>query len=209
MCSKNYQDYLYVNEDQVMEAGFEPKNPQYSGGTTYYTSDTCEYALAEVSYYGWVLIDRETYETIKDINISMNSRENGRFYIPFVEKGNNLSLHRNVMNANKKVPVDHISHNPYCCIKENLRLCNRKQNSLNSRRRCRVKNCKSRVEGCLAYRESARALYKGTEKENFVYDIENDFSETLGLLLHYYIIGDITKEEMYQMNLDYWRHRLK
>lgn len=67
----------------------------------------------------------------------------------------------------------------------------------------------SKVDCYLAYRDSARVLYQGTGMEGFVYDIENDFSETFNLLLDHYIFHRITEVEMYQMNLDYWRHRLK
>lgn len=64
------------------------------------------------------------------------------------------------------------------------------------------------VDSYLAYRDTARELYKGTGMEDFVYDIENDFIKTTGLLIHYYILGDITEEEMHKMNLDFWRDRL-
>lgn len=66
----------------------------------------------------------------------------------------------------------------------------------------------SKVDCYLAYRDSAKVLYQGTGMERFVYDIENDFSETFNLLLDHYIFHDITKDEMRQMNLDYWRHKL-
>lgn len=66
----------------------------------------------------------------------------------------------------------------------------------------------SRVDCYLAYRDTARAVYKGTRMEDFVYDIENDFSETIDLLISHYILGDITEEEMHKKNLDFWRDRL-
>lgn len=75
--------------------------------------------------------------------------------------------------------------------------------------RCAVKDItfKSKVDCYLAYRDTARAIYKGTELEDFVYDIENDFSETFNLLLDHYIFHDITEAEIYQMNLEYWRDK--
>ena len=65
----------------------------------------------------------------------------------------------------------------------------------------------SKADCYLAYRDTARAIYKGTELEDFVYDIENDFRETFNLLLDHYIFHDITEAEMYQMNLEYWRDK--
>ena len=54
-----------------------------------------------------------------------------------------------------------------------------------------------------------KALYKGTRMEEFVYDIKNDFTNTIGLLIHCYILQDITEEEMFRMNEDYWRDLVK
>ena len=66
----------------------------------------------------------------------------------------------------------------------------------------------SKVDCYLRYRDYARELYKGTGMEDFVYDIENDFSETIDLLISHYILGDITEEEMHKKNLDFWRDKL-
>lgn len=66
----------------------------------------------------------------------------------------------------------------------------------------------SKADCYLAYRDTAKVLYQGTGMERFVYDIENDFSETFNLLLDHYIFHDITKDEMRQMNLAYWRDTL-
>lgn len=60
------------------------------------------------------------------------------------------------------------------------------------------------VRACQGYTETERILRKGTDMEQFVYDLKNDFSRTLNLLIHYYIFHDITEEEMYEMNLRYW-----
>jgi len=57
--------------------------------------------------------------------------------------------------------------------------------------------------------EKHKALYKGTRMEEFVYDIKNDFTNTIGLLIHCYILQDITEEEMFRMNEDYWRDLVK
>lgn len=209
---RNYEDYLEVTMEDVKRAGFTERYPKHRCGTVYYVSESCEYVLAHVQFYGWILIDKETYEDIQSINISMNSKRKGSFYVPYVEiESVNVMLHRFVKNADKGVQVDHKNHNRHCCIKENLRICNHKQNALNCRRRCLIANgCNSgsEVARYLGYRNTARELYKGTGFEDFVYDIRNDFSETLGLLIHYYILGDITETEMRQMNLDYWRHKL-
>ena len=254
---RNYQDYLYVNEDQVMEAGFEPKNPKIKCGTTYYVSDTCEYVLVVARDGFQVILDKAMYSEIGDSSIYVKYREYHNSEDEPIPCVSDKWLHRVVMDAPKGIQVDHINHNQNCSVKENLRFCNNSQNTLNRQDKCgvyeqfdtegttlygyalkvdaceedritllkdkgfiKMKNRKgkatfrsndvyeSKVDCYLAYRDSARALYKGTEKEDFIYDIENDFSETLGLLIHYYIIGDITKEEMYQMNLDYWRDSL-
>ena len=66
----------------------------------------------------------------------------------------------------------------------------------------------SKADCYLAYRDTAKVLYQGTGMERFVYDIENDFSETFNLLLDHYIFHDITENEMLQMNLAYWRDTL-
>ena len=135
------------------------------------------------------------------------------------------------MGEPKGVQIDHINHNQSCCIKENLRPCNNKQNTINRQDRCGVweygdeeeiyyyaydlvmdgcikKRYDSKVDCFLGYRDTARVLYKGTGFEEFVYDIENDFSETFNLLLDHYIFHDITENEMLQMNLAYWRDTL-
>lgn len=69
-----------------------------------------------------------------------------------------------------------------------------------------------REEQAMVYRDYAKAeriLLKGTDMEQYVYDIENDFSETLNLMIHYYIFHDISEEEMYEMNFLYWEMRLE
>lgn len=209
---KNYQDYLQPCVEDILSAGFKDKYPKHKCGTVYYVNKACDYALAHVESYGWVLIDRETYESIGDITINMNSKKQWQYYVPYVVINNkNIALHRHVMNADEDVLIDHKNHNRYCCIKENLRCCNYSQNALNSRRRkidIGEDAYDSKVDYYLKRRDVARDLYKGTVDEDFVYDIENDFSGTLGLLIHYYILNDITKEEMYELNLEYWRNKL-
>lgn len=232
-CTNNYNDYLKVTVDEVMRAGFTPKYTRRKSGTTYYVSDNCEYVLASIRDNHLVILDKETYESIGGISIHMKFKEYHNDKIPaiprIIKDNKEVPLHRVVTNAQKDVQVDHINHNQSCCIKENLRLCNNRQNTINRQDKCGVweysdeegtyyaydlkangcnkKRHDSIVECYLAYRDTARAIYKEKELEDFVYDIENDFSKTLGLLIHYYILGDITKEEMYQMNLEYWRDK--
>lgn len=52
-----------------------------------------------------------------------------------------------------------------------------------------------------------KKLYEGTRLEEFVYDITNDFRDTMYLLVHHYILHDISYEEMYQMNKEYWQDK--
>ena len=40
-----------------------------------------------------------------------------------------------------------------------------------------------------------------------MYDITNDFRDTMYLLVHHYILHDISYEEMYQMNKEYWQDK--
>ena len=243
-CKQCYKDYLEVSVDDVERAGFTERYPKRKSGATYYVRDTCEYALARTKNGIFVILDKETYESVKDISIYTNNKgRNYKFvegllvyiedneHIPRIRlDGKDKMLHRVVMGEPKGVQIDHINHNQSCCIKENLRPCNNKQNTINRQDRCGVweygdeeeiyyyaydlvmdgcikKRCDSKVDCFLGYRDTARVIYKGTELEKFVYDIENDFSETLGLLIHYYILGDITKKEMYQMNLDFWEDK--
>lgn len=58
------------------------------------------------------------------------------------------------------------------------------------------------------YTKAEKILLKGTDMEQYVYDIQKDFSQTMNLLIHYYILHDITEEEIYEMNLLYWSMRL-
>lgn len=165
------------------------------------------------------------------VYIEDNEHRDDYSHVPRIRlNGKDKMLHRVVMNAQKDVQVDHINHNQCCCIEKNLRCCTNEQNTINRQDRCGVwgysdeegtyyaydleangcnkKRYDSIVDCYLGYRNTARELYKGTGFEDFVYDIRNDFSETLGLLIHYYILGDITDGEMDQMNLDYWRDTL-
>ena len=52
-----------------------------------------------------------------------------------------------------------------------------------------------------------KKLYEGTRLEEFVYDITNDFRDTMYLLVHHYILHDISYKEMRQMNEEYWRSK--
>lgn len=63
----------------------------------------------------------------------------------------------------------------------------------------------SKVDAENSCYEVLQKLYEGTSVKDFIYNIKNDFSRTLNLLIHYYALGDITKEEMYELNLLYWR----
>lgn len=65
------------------------------------------------------------------------------------------------------------------------------------------------VMAYLDYAMAERILLKGTDMAQYIYDIKNDFSETLNLLIHHYVLKDITEEEMYEMNLLYWEIRLE
>ena len=40
-----------------------------------------------------------------------------------------------------------------------------------------------------------------------MYDITNDFRDTMYLLVHHYILHDISYKEMRQMNEEYWRSK--
>ena len=64
--------------------------------------------------------------------------------------------------------------------------------------------CNEVVSACQIYTEAEKILLEGTDMVQFVYDIMNDFSRTLNLLIHHYVLHDITKEEAYKMNLLYW-----
>lgn len=206
-----YQDYLQVSVDKVKEAGFKKRYPKNKYGTTYYVSENCEYVLAYTRDEKPVILDKETYDIIGDKNIHMKYKEyhNPNISpIPRIISGNGKTLHRVVMGEPKGKQVDHINHNQSCCIKENLRPCNSRQNNMNQQKKCGISECDGSVDDYIAYRDSAKEQYKGTDMEEFVYNIENDFSETIGLLIHHYIIQDISKEQMYQMNLDYWRDKL-
>lgn len=66
----------------------------------------------------------------------------------------------------------------------------------------------SKVDCLLSYRDNNRLLHRETRLEQFVYDIENDFSDTLGLIVHCLLLENITEDEMYQMNLANWRDKV-
>lgn len=257
---QNYKDFLNVSVEDVKNAGYEEKYPRRGRGMVYYVCDIREYVLASTSEGYRIILDKETYENIgyKSIYVCYKEYYNDESSpIPYICNGAKcVKLHRDVMNAPKGVQIDHINHNQSCCIKENLRRCNNKQNTMNRQDKCSIygisdtnglsgyrydlavdvyENDKiiligdmgfeevkrtskevifrspvfqSKVDGMLSYRDNKRLLLKGTGMEKFVYDIENDFRETIDLLIRYYILGDITKEEMHQMNLEHWRNKL-
>ena len=68
-CKQCYKDYLEVSVDDVERAGFTERYPKRKSGATYYVRDTCEYALARTKNGIFVVLDKETYESVKDISI--------------------------------------------------------------------------------------------------------------------------------------------
>lgn len=80
------------------------------------------------------IIDDEDFDLVKDYNWFMGNGGRG-YAIANVNKGNNtwttLSMSRLIMNASPGSIVDHINHNTIDNRKSNLRICSRRENSLN------------------------------------------------------------------------------
>ncbi len=86
-----------------------------------------------------VLIDDEDYDKIKHFVWNAKLSGNGKFYIQHVSKGprpiqksKTFYLHRLIMGSPKGFDIDHINGNPLDNRKENLRICTRSQNTMNS-----------------------------------------------------------------------------
>ena len=62
-------------------------------------------------------------------------------------------MHRLIMNARKGMEVDHINHNGLDNRRENLRLCNRKQNARNQRKQS---GCSSDYKGVSWFKASSK-----------------------------------------------------
>jgi len=76
-----------------------------------------------------ILIDDEDYNKIKNYKwgVSYNKK-----YDNFYVRSKFIDIHRLIMNCPSGMIVDHINHNGLDNRKENLRICNNKQNRINS-----------------------------------------------------------------------------
>ena len=105
----------------------------------------------------YALVDDEDYERVVEA-IRHKNGEPGKWYGHFTTFGycyavngdRRNAMHRVVMNAPKGMDVDHINHDTLDNRKENLRICNRSQNSSNRKLRC---DAKSGFKGVYEVRE--------------------------------------------------------
>lgn len=82
-------------------------------------------------FKGVVLMDQETFESIKDYSISVTSHGYARIHSKKHGLVNQY-LHRYIMKNPQGKTIDHINGNRLDNRKENLRICNQRENSRNS-----------------------------------------------------------------------------
>jgi hypothetical protein len=87
-----------------------------------FTIDSPKYGKFEV------LIDNEDWKEVKKHKWSINNPSKRAKY---VRSSKHILLHRYIMNASKDKEVDHINGNPLDNRKQNLRICNKNENSKN------------------------------------------------------------------------------
>lgn len=79
-----------------------------------------------------IIVDKDTYEILNKRKWYIGSDGYAYTHIPDNEcKNRKISMHRFIMNAPKGVMVDHINGNKLDNRKENLRVCNNKENQRN------------------------------------------------------------------------------
>lgn len=77
------------------------------------------------------ILDIEDYERIRDLNLSISSKDCGEYvYINNIGKSP-IALHRFLMNAKNGEIVDHADRNTLNNQRGNLRICSKQQNSFN------------------------------------------------------------------------------
>jgi hypothetical protein len=121
LCKKHYL--------QLMRHGKVMKRTKYDANEIYiYTNH------AEIGLY-----NRDCEEIARAI-ISLNKIAVAKKYKWSLDKNgyvsdstNNVLLHRVLMNASKTDIIDHINGNTLDCRDENLRICNKSQNAMNSK----------------------------------------------------------------------------
>lgn len=245
-------------KDELKLRGFEEQETR--GKCRYYVKDGEKYAVAfpvrlEDEYA--LVVENAMFEKLGYPSIFLDDKTGKGMLVPCIQRGCRYArIHNLIYPVQVKMSVDHINHNRFFCVQNNLRYCTSKENNMNRQDECEVsephgcgrwkytyefsvdindnqkiallksRNFKevkrtekkvtfrsnafydSKVKCFQKYRNLLRRLYKGTNMEKFVYDIENDFSETLYLLISHYVFGEITEEQMYEMNLRYWRKEL-
>lgn len=110
-----------------------------------------------------VLLDIEDFEKFKNNRFTISKKPKGTSYYVSVK---NNPLHRLIMNCPKGKIIDHINHNGLDNRKQNLRICNYAENSLN---RQKSKTNKSGYTG-ICYRKSRnewRVHYRKKELGRF------------------------------------------
>lgn len=83
----------------------------------------------------FTLVDDEDFKRLNKHKWNIRSDKKGQEYIRTRFRGEDLYLHRHLLNAPKGVDVDHVDGNRLNNQKSNLRLCTRQQNSFNSKKR--------------------------------------------------------------------------
>jgi hypothetical protein len=81
------------------------------------------------NYPDFALVDNDIYKKIMALGVPVNM--NGSGYVGFWLNGEQVMLHRYVMNAKEHQEVDHKDLKKLNCQRYNLRLCNHSQNHAN------------------------------------------------------------------------------
>lgn len=80
-----------------------------------------------------VLVDDQDFTWLSQWKWSRSGPKNGRGYATATINGKRVYMHRLLLNASKGDQVDHINNNSLDNRKENLRICNKQQNSANTK----------------------------------------------------------------------------
>jgi len=107
------------------------------------------------------LVDDEDFEWLNQWKWCVNKKTYAKRAIYKNGEIQILLMHRDIMNAQKGMQVDHIDHNCLNNQKSNLRLCNNSQNQMN----CNTKGGKSKYKGVvLKIKNRSQTLKNGKIK---------------------------------------------
>ncbi len=119
--------------------------------------------------FEFTLIDKDNFHLVKNLNLYLRVGKWCRTkYVQFLKNKKGVYLHRLIMNfPNRDIEIDHINGNGLDNRKCNLRLCNRAQNSYNSKKR--YGNSSSKYKGVTLNSVSNKYISRIIYNKKYIY----------------------------------------